>query len=763
MLTENSKHQELVGFIWSIADKLRGPYRPPQYRRVMLPLIVLRRLDAVLRPTRGEVLKAKIEYEKMGLKGDAFDRAIAKVAIKKNRQQPLYNLSGFRFYELSKEKKEGRATKNKKEKKEERATRLVYILSDPEGIAVNLRHYINSFSPLVRDIFEKFEFDKEIEKLDECNRLYEVIKDICKSEVDLSPKKLSNLEMGYLFEELVRKFNEQANEEAGDHFTPREVIKLMVNLVFCDEEDIFKQGIYRSIYDPTAGTGGMLSVSEEYIKEQNPEANLGLFGQEYNPEAYAICCSDLLIKDEPINNIIYGDTLGVKNAKAKSNNFLPQDGHPDKRFHYMFANPPFGVEWKPEESFIKDEYKNLGFKGRFGAGLPRINDGSLLFLQHKLSKMHPSPEEGGDGSRIAIVFNGSPLFTGDAGSGESNIRRWIIENDWLDAVVALPDQLFYNTGIFTYVWLVTNKKKGERRGKVQLIDGTRHYEKMKKSLGNKRNELKPENIEELVRLYGDFQQNGISEVMVDGKVEERVCSKIFNNRDFGFLKITVERPLRMNFKASEERLERLWEQTAFVNLAKSKKRNDENKKQLAIEMGESLQTEIINALQGLDSKKLYLSRDRFLKDVNRVLKTAGLKLKEPVKRAILTALGETDPGAEICLDKKGNPEPDSNLRDTEIVSLPDDVALPLPLGYDKDANVEELVGLVKGHCLEYLRREVLPHVPDAWIDFDKIKVGYEIPLNRHFYVYQPPRLLDEIEEDIKSFEADMMRMLGDVV
>jgi len=754
--TENSHHQELVGFVWGIADKLRGPYRPPQYRRVMLPLIVLRRLDAVLKPTRKEVLKAKVKYEKMGLKGDAFDKAIAKVAIKETRQQPLYNLSGFTFYELSEEEE-------KKQEDEDPEIRLVFMLGDSEGLADNLKYYINSFSPLVREIFEKFEFDKEIDKLDECNRLYEVVNEVNNPKIDLSTETLSNLQMGYLFEELVRKFNEQANEEAGDHFTPREVIRLMVNLAFCDEDDIFQEGIYRSIYDPTAGTGGMLSVSEEYVKEQNPAANLGLFGQEYNPEAYAICCSDLLIKDEPINNIIYGDTLGTKSAKNKSNNFSPQDGHPDKRFHYMFANPPFGVEWKPEKDFIEDEYKSLGFKGRFGAGLPRINDGSLLFLQHKISKMHPSPEEGGDGSRIAIVFNGSPLFTGDAGSGESNIRRWIIENDWLDAVVALPDQLFYNTGIFTYIWLVTNKKAGHRKGKVQLIDGTRHYEKMKKSLGNKRNELWREHIEELVRLYGDFERDGMSEVKRDGEVEERVCSKIFDNRDFGFLKVTVERPLRMNFKASEERLGRLWEQTAFVNLAKSKKRKDENKKQLEIEMGESLQVEIINALRRLDNEKLYLSRDRFLKDVNRVLKTAGLKLKESVNKAILTALGEGDPEAEICLDKKGNPEPDSNLRDTEIVPLPDNIALPLPLGYDKDAGVGELVGLVKGHCLEYLRWEVLPHVPDAWIDFDKIKVGYEIPLNRHFYVYQPPRPLDEIEGDIKSLEADIMRVLGDVV
>ncbi len=733
---ENSNHQELVGFIWSIADKLRGPYRPPQYRKVMLPLIVLRRLDSVLEPTKQAVLEAKAKFEVMGLEGDAFEKAIAKVAIGENRHQPLYNLSEFTFRKL---------------------------LDDSEGIASNLRTYINGFSPRARDIFEKFEFDAEIAKLDESNRLYMIIKDFCRPDINLSPARLSNFDMGKVFEELVRKFNEQANEEAGDHFTPREVIRLMVNLVFCDETDVFKKGIYRTVYDPTAGTGGMLSVAEEYIKQQNTEVNLELFGQEYNPESYAICCSDLLIKDEPIDNLIYGDTLGVKDAKSKSNNFLPHDGHPAKQFHYMLANPPFGVEWKPEKDFIDDEYENLGFKGRFGAGLPRINDGSLLFLQHMISKMHAAPVDGGDGSRIAIVFNGSPLFTGDAGSGESNIRRWIIENDWLDAVVALPDQMFYNTGIFTYVWLVTNKKAERRRGTVQLIDGTQHFQKMKKSLGNKRNELSAGHIAELVRLYGDYEANGLSEVLKDGQRGQRVCSKIFANREFGFLKITVERPLRMNFCASEERLAVLWEQSAFGGLATSQKRKDQKAVQLDIMAGETVQQQIMGALGNLDGEKLYKSRSVFMQDLEGVLKAAGLKLPATVMKAILAALGEVDPTAEICLDKKGNAEPDADLRDTEVVPLPEEIELPLPLGYDGETGLEELIKLVQGHCLEYLAAEVLPHVPDAWIDFAKTKVGYEIPLNRHFYVYQPPRGLAEIEGDIKALEGDIMAMLGEVV
>ena len=353
--------------------------------------------------------------------------------------------------------------------------------------------------------------------------------------------------MGYLFEELVRKFNEQANEETGDHFTPREVIRLMVQLLFTGEEGIYEKGIYRSVYDPTAGTGGMLSESEKFICGDgfttglNPDAYIELFGQEYNPESYAICCADLLIKDEPINNLIYGDTLGIKDARNKTNGFVPHDGHPDRKFHYMLANPPFGVEWKPEEDFVRQEFKDMGFSGRFGAGLPRINDGSLLFLQHMVSKMHQPPKlvkgksAGGDGSKIAIVFNGSPLFTGDAGSGESNIRRWIIERDMLDAVIALPDQMFYNTGIYTYIWIVSNKKPAHRQGKVQLIDGTRHYRKMDKSLGNKRNELAKEHIGELVRLYAAHGDDAVSEVLLEGKPEQRVCSKLFDNREFGFL------------------------------------------------------------------------------------------------------------------------------------------------------------------------------------------------------------------------------------
>lgn len=733
-------HSAMVGFIWNIANKLRGPYRPPQYRRVMLPLIVLRRFDQVLEENKQKVIAEKQRLEEKGITGPALEKALSSVASGGKRKQELFNTSGFTFQKL---------------------------LGDAPNIAGNLLAYIQGFSPKARDIFDKFEFDVEISKLDEANRLFLIIREF--STVDLSPQRVTNLQMGYLFEELVRKFNEQANEEAGDHFTPREVIRLMVELLFTGEEGIYEPGIYRSVYDPTAGTGGMLSESEKAAIAKNPQAHIELFGQEYNPESYAICCSDLLIKDEPINNLIYGDTLGIKDAKNKTNGFVPHDGHPDKKFHYMLSNPPFGVEWKPEEDFVTEEYEDQGFSGRFGAGLPRINDGSLLFLQHMISKMHQPPKlvdgknVGGDGSKIAIVFNGSPLFTGDAGSGESNIRRWIIERDMLDAVIALPDQMFYNTGIYTYVWIVTNKKPSHRQGQVQLIDGTRHFKKMDKSLGNKRNELSDGHIKELVRLYAEDDHDAESEVLVDGKSERRICSKIFKNREFGFLKITVERPLRLNFQANAERIAKLDEQSAFVNLASSKKRKDDAAYRAEVDEGQKTRAAIRGALQGMDSATLYRNRPAFEAVLEAALKKAGIKVGAPVKKAILAALSERDASADICLDAKGKPEPDADLRDTEIVALPDDIALPLPLGYDNETGHDKLLELVEDHCEDYLKAEVQPHVPDAWIDHGKTKVGYEIPLTRHFYVYQPPRPLEVIAGEISQLEKEIMAMLSEVV
>lgn len=714
----------LIGFIWNIANKLRGPYRPPQYRHVMLPMTVLRRMDCVLEPTKDKVIE---QYEKLQAQGhteEAIHKILGRFASE-DRAQPLYNISRYTFKKL---------------------------LADPDNIARNLVTYINGFSPKAQDIFEKFKFEQEIEKLDNANRLFIIVKEF--ADLNLHPDAVDNLQMGYVFEELVRKFNEQANEEAGDHFTPREVIRLMAHLMYTSDEDVYTPGIARTIYDPTCGTGGMLSISEEYIREQNPQANLILFGQEYNPESYAICCSDLLIKDEPVDNIIHGDTLG----DGKTG-----DGHPDKRFHYMLANPPFGVEWKTQQDVVEKEFKQLGFAGRFGPGIPRINDGALLFLLHMMSKMHPSPDVDGEGSKVAIVFNGSPLFTGDAGSGESNTRRWIIENDYLDAIIALPDQLFYNTGIYTYVWLVSNRKRPERKGKIQLIDATKHFQKMRKSLGNKRNELSDEHINEITRLYAQFTHDDSSQVIIDGVSEERVCSKIFDNREFGYLKITVERPLKLNFQINAERIERLKTETAFINLAESKKRKDSAAIRAEIAEGERLQQSIMTMLTMISSDVIYKNRDEFNHVLQAAIKKCELKLTAPLKKAILNALSERDETADICVDSKGHPEADSELRDTELVPLPSDIPLPLPVDYDAKADNRQLLELVQPHCETYLKNEVLPHVPDAWIDHSKTKIGYEIPLNRHFYVYKPPRPLEEIEADIKKIEQEILLMLKGVV
>lgn len=722
-------HDQLKGHIWEIANRLRGPYRPPQYRLVMLPMVVLRRLDCVLEPTKDKVLA---EHEKLLARNtpeNAMEKLLGKAADPK-RSHPLYNTSPFTFEKL---------------------------LGDPENIAPNLVAYINGFSPTARAIFERFKFTDQIEKLDASNRLFTIVKAM--AEVDLHPKRIDNLQMGYLFEHLVMRFNEQANEEAGDHFTPREVIRLMANLVYTGEQDVYKPGIFRTIYDPTCGTGGMLSESEKFILDQNDQANLALYGQEYNDESWAICCSDMLIKDEDTSSIVLGDTLG--DGKTR-------DGFQGHSFHYMLANPPFGVEWKDQKTVVEKEQKEMGFSGRFGAGLPAINDGSLLFLQHMIEKMHPYAEDNEDatGSKIAIVFNGSPLFSGDAGSGPSNIRRWIIENDWLDAIVALPDQLFYNTGIFTYVWLVTNRKAPERRGKVQLIDGTRFSQRMGKSLNNKRNEITEEQIRELTRLYGNYQDGEQAEVVTDHKIGEReirVVSRIFENREFGFLKVTVERPLRMNFEATPERIARLDELTAFANLATSKKRKNEAAAEREIEQGRALQAAIKNMLSTLAAKGQYSDRAIFDADLTVASKTIGLKIQGTIKKAIFNALGERDANADICRDSKGRPESDSELRDTENIPLPEGTQLPLPMQMGPDKPNDELVEAFRADIDDYMANEVLPHVPDAWVDYSKTKVGYEIPINRHFYVYKPPRPLKEIETEITELEGEIAGLLKGLV
>ena len=489
----------------------------------------------------------------------------------------------------------------------------------------------------------------------------------------------------------------------------------MVNLLFAEDSDgLTKKGVIRTLYDPACGTGGMLSVAENYLRELNPSATLKTYGQELNPESHAICKSDMLIKGEDATNIKFG-------------NSFTQDGLPGEHFDYFLSNPPFGVEWKKVHQFIKDENEKLGMAGRFGAGLPRVSDGSLLFLEHMVSKFK---RNGKSGSRLAIVFNGSPLFTGAAGSGESEIRRWIIENDWLEAIIGMPDQLFYNTGIATYVWVVTNRKPKPRKGKVQLINanGEDFFVKMRKSLGNKRNEIgdgengKPDQIAEITRLFGDFEENE--------------HSKVLDNEDFGFWRITVERPLKLSFRVDDERLERVQQPKPFEALATSRKKGAAAKKE--IEEGRKLQKTIVAALESLKGKRVSKNREKFTKQLKQAFDEHDLAIKPPLFKAILAALSERDETADACTDKKGNPEPDADLRDYENVPLKEDIQV-------------------------YFEREVLPHVPDAWIDESKTKKGYEIPFTRHFYQYTPLRPLDEISAEIAELEQEIQGMLKEVL
>jgi type I restriction enzyme M protein len=666
--------QDKVNFIWNIAELLRGPYRKEQYGDVILPMAVLRRFDCVLAETKEEVLKEYEKLKKLGIQN--MDPILNRVS-----KQPFNNISKYDFEKL---------------------------LADPDNIASNLRNYINGFSKNVREIIEHFDFDKEITKLNDNNLLYLVVSEFNK--IDLHPDKVSNIEMGYIFEELIRRFSEHG--EAGDHYTPREVIKLMVNILLNeDNEELTQPGLVVTVYDCCAGTGGMLSVTEQYLRELNPGIQVELFGQEINPQSFSICKSDMLIKGQNADNIILGDSL-------------TEDGHRGKTFRYMLTNPPFGVDWKKQEKYIRDEYEKEGYDGRFGAGLPRVSDGSLLFLQHLISKMRQDEK----GSRIAIIFNGSPLFTGDAGSGESEIRRWIIENDMLEGIIALPDQLFYNTGISTYIWIVTNRKNSDpmrgpvRTGKIQLVNAVDFYQKMRKSLGNKRNEITEEQIKEITRIYGEFKEN-------------EYC-KIFDNEDFGYQKIVVERPLRLNFQVTEERINNLYNETAFNNLAKSRKKGEAGLKE--IEEGKKLQQQIIEILKTMDSNIVYKNRDEFTKILKKAFKDSDIKLNNTLLKAILSALSERDETADICVDSKGNPEPDPELRDTENVPLKEDIH-------------------------EYFQREVKPHVPDAWIDESKTKIGYEIPFTRHFYKYQPLRPSEEIMKEIIELEKSISEKLKKVM
>ena len=660
-------------FIWSVADLLRGVYKQSEYGRVILPLTVLRRLDCVLEPTKDTVI----------------ERAAKLPADLENRAPILMHAAGESFYNTSKHT-------------------FKTLLADPDNVAPNLRNYIAGFSESARDIIVKFNFDTQIDRLEQHNLLYLVVSKF--ADLDMSPDTVSNLEMGYIYEELIRRFSELSNETAGEHFTPREVIRLMVNLLFADDDELLTApGIVKTMLDPACGTGGMLSVSEAYLRDLNPQGRLHVYGQEVNAETYATCRSDMLIK-------------GLDASLIRFGNSFDNDQHPTRRFDYLLANPPFGVEWKMVANHIRSEHKTKGFAGRFGAGTPRINDGSFLFLQHMISKMK-RPEDGG--ARLAIVFNGSPLFTGAAGSGESEIRRWIIENDWLEAVVALPDQLFYNTGISTYFWVVTNRKSPKRQGKIQLIDARESWTKMRKSLGNKRKQISDDQIADLTRLYGAF--------------EEGPRSKIFPNESFGFLRITVERPLRLRWEITDDTL---------ATVATDKK---------------------ISKIPALDQELLVdeLRANRGAsyhteKDAKAIAKEAlaSAMSKKPTAvqtNSVAAALAVRDPEAPVVADRKGNPKPDPTLRDYENVPLP-----TRRVTHETDTSRRLDTIEYQTAINDYLETEVHPYVPDAWHDPTKTKVGYEIPLTRHFYTYTPPRPLHEIDNDIKTLEAEIQALLTEV-
>ena len=675
-----SNHSESVSFIWSVADLIRDTFKRSKYQDVILPLTVLRRLDCVLEPTKDQVLETNTR-----LKGKL-----------ENLAPQLQAASGYAFYNTS-------------------LYNFDKLLGDSPNLAANLKNFINGFSDNMREVIEKFDFNNTIDKLDEAGLLFLVVEKF--KNIDLHPEKVSNHDMGYVFEELIRKFNEALNENPGEHFTPREVIQLMVNLQLAqDIEALSKNHIIRTVYDPCCGSGGMLTTAKERIHEINENAEAHLFGQEVNPETFAICKSDLYMKSadgRDAENILFGSTLA-------------EDKHADKRFDYLLANPPYGKDWNRDKEKVEAEFER-GTAGRFCAGLPRISDGQLLFLQQMLSRMK-EPEKGG--SRVAIVMNGSPLFTGDAGSGESEIRRWILENDWLEAIVALPEQLFYNTGIATYVWVLTNHKKADRKGKVQLINATTFWVPMRKSLGDKRREISKDHIEKITKLFTDFTATEIT--------------KIFKSTDFGYRKITVERPLRLNFQASNERIERIKLEKTFQNLTVSKKKDP--KERMAEEIKGREQQDLILAMLHTLPQTLLKDQKEFDRLLAKAVKESGIKLTAALKKSIYSALSERDETAEICRDADGKPEADSELRDTENVPLSESIQV-------------------------YFDREVKPHVPDAWINTAVVdqkdgktgKVGYEINFNRYFYKYVPPRPLEEIEADIRKVEDEITELLKEVV
>ena len=661
---------EISGFIWGIADSvLRGAYKRNEYQKVILPFTVLKRFDSVLEYSKQNVVdtyennKNKIEYIHPILNAQAVDE--------NGRELGFYNYSKFDFQTL---------------------------LKDPDNIEENIKYYINSFSDNVKDILENFDIEKQIAKLSKANLLYLLIKKFNETSIDLSPKNISNHDMGTIFEELIRKFSETSNEEAGEHFTPRDVVKLMTELLFAEDDET--SGSIKLVYDPACGTGGMLTSCKEFITKTNPNIDVVLYGQEINDEIYAICKADMLMKGEDAENI-----------KGPSST-LSDDQLSTNKFDYMISNPPYGRDWEQDKEVVSAEAEQ-GYGGRFGAGLPRKSDGQLLFIQHMISKMKDNGK-----SRIAVITNGSPLFTGDAGSGESNIRKWIFENDYLEALIALPDQLFFNTGIGTYIWVLNNQKTTKREGKVQLIDAREEYVGMRKNLGNKRHEISEESITKIINTYKEFTES------------DKV--KIFDNEDFGYTKITVERPMQLNYQVTEDRLENLYSYNQFKKLAESKSK-DLKTKMAEEEKGKQKQELIKEALKTIDNE-LYIDWDTFEFKVKKVLKP--FDLKPAFIKNIIEKLSEHDDTAEYVTDKKGKPKADSNLRDTEKIPL--------------IQNIDE-----------YFEDEVLKYYSDAWYDSKKNKIGYEINFTQYFYVYEPPRPLEEIESDINKITSEIQELLKD--
>ncbi len=670
-------HNAFANLIWQIADLLRGPYRPPQYERVMLPMTVLRRFDCVLKETKAKVVAAHGKYKGGKLSGEALDTTLNKVA-----GQRFHNHSPLDFEKLK---------------------------GDPDNINKHLVSYIKGFSTNVQRIFEYFEFEAEIEKMHEANILYLVVSKF--ADVDLHPSNVPNEQMGLIFENLIRRFNELANETAGDHFTPREVIRLMVNLLFIhDDKLLATAGTVRKLLDPACGTGGMLAEAQRYLREHNTEAKLYAYGQDYNKRAFATAASDMLMKEVSHNgggdNVRFGD-------------IFTEDQFPSETFDYFLSNPPFGVDWKKQQKEIQKEHEKRGFDGRFGAGLPRVNDGALLFLQHMWSKREDvKPKEHKEGSRLAIVFSGSPMFTGGAGSGESEIRKWLLENDWLEAIVAMPESMFYNTGIGTYVWVVTNRKEKRRKGKVQLLDARDVWtaggsEDSKRSLGDKRRHMTIAQIDEIVRLYGKFEEGPRSN---DAQVARGAVakSKVFDNADFGYTRVTIERPLRLRYQMTTD------DKARFLDAC----------------------PHLLDDVQAIDKalgREPRLDWPATWDEIEALLKKRGSRWKATEQKLFRSVFAQRDAKAEpLPAGSRGSGlEADADLRDFENVPLTEDVD-------------------------EYFEREVKPHVPDAWMDRSKDKVGYEINFNRHFYVFTPPRPLADIDADLKKAEENVVRLLREV-